>query len=386
MQAKKYKVMTILGTRPELIKLSRVIAELEEHTHHILVSTGQNYDYELNEVFYKDLQVRKPDYFLEIATGHNVAQDIANAISRIDPILEKEQPDAVLFYGDTNSTLAAITVKRRKIPIFHMEAGNRCFDLRVPEEINRKIIDHISDINIVLSEHARRYLIAEGIRAETIFKTGSCMQEIYQYYAKDIAASEVLKTLKLKEKNYFIVSAHREDNVDDQEQLIKLLSVLNSLAENYNKRVILSTHPRTRKRLEALAEADNMLAMDQRVEFMKPFGFIDYVHLMQNAYCVLSDSGSLTEDATLLDVPAVTIRRMHERPEGMDVAAILMSILDPSKVLAAVDIAVAHAKDKVGARIMDVVPDYDVDCVSKKVVRIIVSYVDYIKRTVWHEA
>jgi len=276
MKAKKYKIMTIVGTRPELIKLSRVMAELELHTQHILVSTGQNYDYELNEIFYQELGIKKPDHFLEIATGSNVAQDIANVISRIDPVLEQEKPDAVLFYGDTNSTMACIPIKRRQIPIFHMEAGNRGFDLRVPEEINRKIIDHLSDINIVLSEHSRRYLLDEGVRPETIFKTGSCMKEVYEFYRKEIDASDVLEQLKLTPKNYFLVSAHREDNVDSETQLVKLLETLNGVAEAHDKRVIVSTHPRTRKRLEILAENNKMLVMDKRIEFMKPFGFFGF--------------------------------------------------------------------------------------------------------------
>lgn len=376
------KVMTIVGTRPEIIKLSRVIAELEKNTQHILVHTGQNYDYELNEVFFKELEIRKPDYFLEAATGQ-VAQDIGNIISRIDPVLEKENPEAVLVYGDTNSTLAVISAKRRKIPIYHMEAGNRCFDSRVPEEINRKIVDHTSDINMTLSEHARGYLIAEGIRPETIFKIGSSMKEVFSYYKTQIDSSNVLDRLGLTSDNYFIVSAHREENVDTEEYLIELLNTLDAIAQHYQKRVIVSTHPRTRKRLDQLIHKIAAPQRYEKLEFLKPFGFLDYIKLLQNAFCVVSDSGSLTEDASILNIPAVTIRYAHERPEGMDVGVLVMSGLKKNRVIQAIELVTSQYQR--GERNFAIAPDYNVDNVSQKVVRIILSYVDYVNRTVWYK-
>lgn len=377
---KKFKILTIIGTRPELIKLSRVIAELEKYTQHILVHTGQNYDYELNEIFFDELEIRKPDYFLEAATGSNLAQDISNIISRIDPILETEKPDAVLFYGDTNSTLAVIPAKRRKIPIFHMEAGNRSFDQRVPEEINRKIVDHLSDINMTISEHARRYLISEGIKPETIMKVGSCMAEIYDHYKNKIENSNALEKLNLRPKNYFLVSVHREDNVDSPDSLTEILQTLEAIIEKYNKRIIVSTHPRTRKRLEHLFSTQN-ISLNEKIEFMKPFGFLDYSKLLKNAFCVLSDSGSITEDASILNFPAITIRRMHERPEGMDVGTLIMSGLKKEYVLNAIDVVTNQFEND--SCTITIVPDYDTRSVSKKVVRIILSYIDYINSTVW---
>jgi UDP-N-acetylglucosamine 2-epimerase len=378
---KRLKVMTIVGTRPEVIKLSRVIAELEKYTDHVLVHTGQNYDYELNEIFFEELEVKKPDYFLEVATG-NVAQDIGNIIARIDPILEKEKPEAVLFYGDTNSTLAVIPVKRRHIPIFHMEAGNRCFDQRVPEEINRKIIDHLSDINMPLSEHARRYLLDEGLKPETVIKTGSCMKEIYAYNMPKIEASDVLERLKLKAKDYFVVSLHREDNVDSPENLTMLLQVLNTLAETYDKRIIVSTHPRARKHLEELKKQNKQFKLDSRIEFLKPFGMFAYVKLQVNAFCVVSDSGSITEESSILGFPAVTIRRMHERPEGMDVGTLIMTGFKSERVLQAIEVVTSQYA--ASERPVQIIPDYDLENVSTKVVRIIISYVDYIRSNVWH--
>jgi UDP-N-acetylglucosamine 2-epimerase (non-hydrolysing) len=379
---KRLKVITIVGTRPEIIKLSRVMAELDKYTNHILVHTGQNYDYELNAVFFDELGIKKPDYFLEVATG-NLAQDIANIISRIDPILEKEAPDAVLLYGDTNSALSVIPAKRRKIPIFHMEAGNRCFDARVPEEINRKIVDHLSDINMPLSEHARRYLLAEGIKPETVIKTGSCMKEIYNYHQSKIEESNILSRLKLKARNYFVVSIHREDNVDSPDNLKILLDALNVIVKQYRKRVIISTHPRTRKRLEALQTGKRQF-LSIMIEFLKPFGFFDYIALQINAFCVISDSGSITEEASILNFPAVTIRRMHERPEGMDEGAIVMTGFKTDRILQAIEIVTKQYEH--GKLNIKVVPDYNVDNVSKKVVRIITSYVDYVKSNVWHQS
>lgn len=378
----RLKVMTIVGTRPEIIKLSRVIAELEQHTDHILVHTGQNFDYELNEIFFRDLEIKKPDYFLE-AAGDTASETIGQVIMRIDGVLEKEQPDAALFYGDTNSCLAAISVKRRKIPLFHMEAGNRCFDQRVPEEINRKILDHISDINLTLSEHARRYLIEEGLRPETVIKVGSSMKEVFDYYMTGIQAADVLAGLNLSVGDYFVVSAHREENVDSFENLIDLLHTLNAIVEKYGKRVIVSMHPRTRIRLEKLKETKSDLLLDPKIEFLKPFGFLAYIKLMQNAFCVLSDSGSITEDSSVLDFPAITIRQAHERPEGMDVGTLVMSGFKVERVLQSIDLVTSQYVK--GKRNFAMVPDYDVDNVSKKVVRIIMSYVDYINRTVWYK-
>jgi UDP-N-acetylglucosamine 2-epimerase len=377
---KKLKVMTIVGTRPEIIKLSRVIAELEQHTHHILVHTGQNFDYELNEIFFRDLEIRKPDYFLA-AAGENAAETIGQVIIKADEVLAQENPDAVLVYGDTNSCLAVISAKRRKIPIFHMEAGNRCFDQRVPEEINRKILDHISDINLTLSEHARRYLINEGLKPETVIKVGSSMKEIFNYHMSAIDNSSILDELKLLPKDYFIISAHREENVDSEENLLELLTTLNTIAETYQKKIIVSTHPRARLRLEALEKQDKKLIMDKRIQFLKPFGFLDYIKLQKNAFCVLSDSGSITEDSSVLDFPAITIRHAHERPEGMDVGTLVMSGLKTERVIQAINmVTTQHIESK---RNFAMVPDYDVENVSKKVVRIILSYVDYINRTVW---
>jgi UDP-N-acetylglucosamine 2-epimerase len=370
------KVMTIVGTRPELIKMSRVIAEFDQHTQHVLVHTGQNFDYELNQVFFEDLQIRKPDYFLE-AAGESAAQTIAQVIMKADEVLDKECPDAVLLYGDTNSCLSVIAAKRRKIPVFHMEAGNRCFDQRVPEELNRKILDHLSDINLVLTEHARRYLIAEGVRPETIIKTGSHMHEVLEYYMSGIHASDVLERLGLVTGKYFIVSAHREENVDTPQNLTDLLTTLNALAETYGFPVIVSTHPRTQKRLDAL----NNIAINSLVSFVKPFGFCDYIKLQMQAACVLSDSGTITEEASLLNLPAITIRNAHERPEGMDVGTLIMSGLKAERVLDAVKIVMAQ-HDRV-RQVMSPVVDYQAGPVSKQVLRVVLSYVDYINRTVW---
>jgi UDP-N-acetylglucosamine 2-epimerase len=370
------KVMTIVGTRPELIKMSRVIAEFDQHTKHILVHTGQNYDYELNQLFFEDLGIRKPDYFLE-AVGENAAQTIARVIEKSDEVMAKEQPDAVMLYGDTNSCLAVIAAKRRKIPVFHMEAGNRCFDQRVPEELNRKVLDHLSDINLVLTEHARRYLIAEGIPPETIIKTGSHMREVLDYYMPKIMQSDVLQRMELAQNKFFIVSAHREENVDTPQNLLDMVETLNALAKEYDYPVIVSTHPRTRKRLDAL----NIGELNPNVQFLKPFGFCDYIKLQMEALCVVSDSGTITEEASLLNLPAITIRNAHERPEGMDVGTLIMSGLKKERVLDAVKVIVAQ-HDKMN-RVMQPVEDYEAASVSKQVLRIVLSYVDYVNRTVW---
>ena len=373
------KVMTIVGTRPELIKMSRVIAEFDRHTEHVLVHTGQNYDYELNQVFFDDLEIRKPDHFLE-AVGDNAAQTIARVIEKADEVLAAEQPDAVMLYGDTNSCLAVIAAKRRKVPVFHMEAGNRCFDQRVPEELNRKVLDHLSDINLVLTEHARRYLIAEGVRPETIIKTGSHMREVLDYYMPKIKASDVLQRMQLVQGRYFLVSAHREENVDSEENLLDLLETLSGLAKTYDVPVIVSTHPRTRKRLDALSGVE----LDSGIQFMKPFGFCDYIRLQMESLCVISDSGTITEEASLLNLPAVTIRNAHERPEGMDAGTLIMAGLKKERVLDAIRVTVAqHNRDRHAVR---PVQDYENPSVSKQVLRIVESYTDYVNRTVWRKS
>lgn len=372
------KVMTIVGTRPELIKMSRVIAELDINTKHVLVHTGQNYDYELNQLFFEDLDIRKPDHFLE-AVGDNAAQTIARVIEKSDEIMGQEKPDAVMLYGDTNSCLAVISAKRRKIPVFHMEAGNRCFDQRVPEELNRKVLDHLSDINLVLTEHARRYLIAEGVRPETVIKTGSHMREVLDYYMPKIQASEVLSCMGLEQGCYFIVSMHREENVDTPQNLTDLLHTLNALAERYQIPVIVSTHPRTQKRLDTL----NLGKLDSRIQFLKPFGFCDYVKLQMEALCVVSDSGTITEESSLLNLPAVTIRNAHERPEGMDVGTLIMAGLRKEHVLDAVRVIIAQHER--GIRVIAPVDDYESPSVSKKILRIVLSYTGYVNRNVWRK-
>jgi UDP-N-acetylglucosamine 2-epimerase (non-hydrolysing) len=340
------------------------------------VHTGQNYDYELNQLFFTDLGIRKPDYFLE-AVGDNAAQTIARVIEKSDDVMGKELPDAVLLYGDTNSCLAVIAAKRRKIPVFHMEAGNRCFDQRVPEELNRKVLDHLSDINLVLTEHARRYLIAEGISPETIIKTGSHMREVLDFYMSKILQSNVLERMSLASNKFFIVSAHREENIDSPENMLNMVETLNALADAYKFPVIVSTHPRTKKRLDSM-ELSNLSPL---ISFLKPFGFCDYIKLQMEALCVVSDSGTITEEASLLNLPAVTMRNAHERPEGMDVGTLIMSGLKKERVLDAVRVIIAQ-HDKSG-RVMNCVEDYEGGPVSKKILRVVMSYVDYINRSVW---
>lgn len=371
------KIMTIVGTRPEIIKLSRVMAELDKYTNHILVHTGQNYDFELNEVFFKDLGVRKPNYFLN-AVGANTAETIGNIISKSDEIFEKEKPDAILLYGDTNSCLSVISAKRRQIPIFHMEAGNRSFDQRVPEELNRKIVDHLSDINMPLTEQARDYLISEGIRPETVIKTGSCMKEILEFYNNDINSSEILNKLKLLEKNYFIVSTHREENVDYPENLISLLNSLNSVAEEYKLPIIVSTHPRTQNRINSL---ESKVKINDLITFLKPLGFFDYIKLQLNAKCVISDSGTITEESSILSFPAIMIRAAHERPEGMDEGTVIMSGITSDRILESLKVVISQHENK--STSIKIINDYNVDNVSIKVVRIILSYIDYVNNNVW---
>jgi UDP-N-acetylglucosamine 2-epimerase (non-hydrolysing) len=372
------KVMTIIGTRPEIIKLSRVINELDKFTTQVIVHTGQNFDYELNEIFFNQLQIRKPDYFLN-AAGFNASETIANVIVKSDAVMEKEKPDAVLLYGDTNSCLSVISAKKRKIPIFHMEAGNRCFDQRVPEEINRKIVDHLSDINMPLSEHARRYLLDEGIRPETIIKTGSPMREVLEFHKSDIENSDILEKENLQKSGYFIVSTHREENVDSEKNFTDLLDSLNAIVDKFQKKIIVSTHPRTRKKLEAIEFIND----NSMIEFMKPFGFLEYIKLQMNAYCVISDSGTITEESSILKFPAITIRQAHERPEGMDEASVIMTGLKKETILNAIDVVTSHYGE--GIDTIHQISDYSPDNVSKKVVRIILSYTDYINRTVWHK-
>ncbi len=370
------KLMTIVGTRPEIIKLSRVIYELDQHTEHVFVHTGQNYDYELNEIFFQQLGIRKPDFFLN-AAGDTLAQTVGQVIAKADEVMNAVQPDALLLLGDTNSCLAAYPAKRRKIPLFHMEAGNRCFDQRVPEEINRKIIDHLSDINMPYTEHARRYLLMEGLKPETVIKTGSPMKEVLTFYRPSIEASDVLDRMTLRPGGYFVVSAHREENVDSEKNFRDFLVTLTAIARKYDRPVIVSTHPRTRKRLESL----KLAGWDERIRFLKPLGFFDYVKLQMNAFCVVSDSGTITEESSILNFPSVTIRQAHERPEGMDEGTLIMCGLMSEDVLQAIEVVAAQVS--AGHRIFKLVSDYDVDNVSRKVLRIILSYTDYINRTVW---
>ena len=373
---KKLKVMTIVGTRPEILKLSEVMKELDQHVEHIIVHTGQNYDYELNGIFFENLNVRKPDIFLEAVRG-TPSETIGDIIAKIDRVFSEIMPDAILVYGDTNSCLSVIPAKKRKIPIFHMEAGNRCFDQRVPEEINRKIVDHLSDINLPLSEQARDYLIAEGIKPETIIKTGSPMTEVLYANMSKIEASKVLQTENLNPKKYILMSIHREENVDSPSNFKDLLDSINALVKKYKFPIIISTHPRTKKKLSEIGFKNS----NPMIRFSKPYGFHDYNKLQMNAFCVISDSGTIAEEGSILNLPAVTIRQAHERPEGMDETTVIMSGLSSERVLQSVDIASQH--NSMSDRVIKAVDDYKADNVSKKVLRIILSYVDYVNRTVW---
>ena len=374
----KLNVITIVGTRPEIIKLSQVMKELDLHLNHIIVHTGQNYDYELNEVFFEQLDIRKPDIFLEAVKG-TPSETIADIIAKADKVFEKIKPDALLIYGDTNSCLSVIAAKKRKIPIFHMEAGNRCFDQRVPEEVNRKIVDHLSDINMPLSEQARDYLIAEGIKPETIIKTGSPMAEVLNANMEKIKSSDILKREGLKPKAYILMSIHREENVDSPKNFSDLLESIDELTKKYNMPIIISTHPRTRKKLEDIGYQNK----NRLIRFSKPYGFHEYNNLQINAFCVISDSGTIAEEGSILNLPAVTIRQAHERPEGMDETTVIMSGLSKTRVLQAVDVATTHNGEE--NRVIKPVQDYKADNVSKKIIRIILSYVDYVNRTVWHK-
>ena len=371
------KVMTIVGTRPEIIRLSRTIAKLDEYCEHTLVHTGQNYDYELNEVFFTDLGIRKPDVFLE-AAGANAAETIGQVIITADKAMAEHQPDALLLLGDTNSSLAAIPAKRRKIPIFHMEAGNRCFDFRVPEEINRRIVDHTSDINLTYSEIARDYLLREGLPPDQVIKTGSPMREVLDHYAKDIASSDIIATLGLTPNQYFLVSSHREENVDSPERLLKIVGILNDLATRYDSPIIFSTHPRTRKRLKELGVDTNPLIL-----FLRPFGFFDYIKLQTEARCVLSDSGTITEESSILNFPALNMREVHERPEGFEEASVIMVGL--SSELINQSLIVLAAQPRGQSRLLRIVDDYAPQNVSDKILRIILSYTDFVNRKVWQK-
>jgi len=371
------KVATIVGTRPEIIRLSRVMAALDRAVEHRIVHTGQNYDYELNQIFFEDLEIRRPDHFLE-AAGATAAETIGQVIARVDAVLRTERPDAVLILGDTNSCLAAIPAKRQKIPVFHMEAGNRCFDERVPEEINRRIVDHIADVNMPYSDISRQYLLSEGLPPDRVIKTGSPMYEVLHYYLPKIERSDILKRLDLEPERYFVVSAHREENIDAPEQFAKLCAVLDGLAGRFQLPVIVSTHPRTRKRIEAEG-----VRLDPRVRLHKPLGLCDYVHLQMHARAVLSDSGTITEESSILNFPALNIRNAHERPEGMEEAAVMLVGLEWPRICEALEVLARQPRGT--ERFGPIVRDYNVPNVSEKVVRIILSYTDYVRRTVWRQ-
>ena len=372
---KKLKVLTLLGTRPEIIRLSRVIAKLDKYCDHVFVHTGQNYDFELSEVFFNDLKLRKPDYYLD-ASGSSVAETIGNIISKVDSVLFKEMPDAVLILGDTNSCLGAISAKRRKIPIFHMEAGNRCFDFRVPEEINRRIVDHVADINLAYSSIAREYLLKEGLPSDMVIKVGSPMKEVFDFYRKQIESSDILDRLNLTKNQYFLVSAHREENIESIENFNKLVQLLNLIADKYNYPVIVSTHPRTRKKIEKQSAH-----FHKAVRLLKPLGYIDYNQLQLCAKVTLSDSGTITEESAIMGFSALNIRDSHERPEGMEEAAVMLVGLNMERVIQSIEILNnGYIKDK---SLMNMVSDYNVDNVSEKIIRIIHSYTDYVNRVVW---
>lgn len=373
----KLKVVTVVGTRPEVIRLACVLKALDRHTDHTLIHTGQNYDYELNGIFFRDLELRDPDHYLG-AAGASAAETIGQTLIRIDPLLAQIRPDAFLVLGDTNSCVTVIAAKRRRIPVFHMEAGNRCFDDRVPEEINRRLVDHLSDINLPYSDRARDLLLREGIPADRVIKTGSPMYEVLNRFKSKIDSSGVLGELSLKPREYFVVSAHREENVDDPERLHSLCETLNAIASRFGQRIIVSAHPRTRKRIEALA-----ITFDPLVELHKPFSFTDYVALQQGARAVLSDSGTITEESSILGFPALNLRDTHERHEGMDEAAVMLAGIEQSRVLRALEVLVEQAA--IGHGRVRTPPDYQIANVSEKVVRILLSYTDYVNRTIWRQ-
>ena len=374
---KKLKVVTVVGTRPEIIRLSRVIAKLDEYCDHVLVHTGQNYDYELNEIFFNDLGIRKPDYFLS-AAGQSGAETIGNVIIAVDKVLSEVQPEALLVLGDTNSCMAVLPAKRRKIPTFHMEAGNRCFDQRVPEEINRRIVDHMADINLTYSSIARDYLLREGLPPDMVIKIGSPMFEVLNAYRDGIDASDVLERLGLEKHKFFIVSVHREENIESDRNFGKLVAIINGIAETYGKRVIVSTHPRTRNRVEKMG-----VTFHNKVELLKPLGFCDYIHLQEHSYAVLSDSGTINEESSILNFPALNIREAHERPEGMEEAAVIMTGLEFERVLQG--LAILESQSRGNVRSLCNVTDYSMPNIAEKVVRIIISYTGYVNRVVWRK-
>jgi len=372
------KVATIVGTRPEIIRLSRVMAALDRHIEHVIIHTGQNYDYELNQIFFDDLEIRKPDFFLE-AAAKTAAETIGLVIAKSDAVLREIQPDAVLILGDTNSCLAAISAKRQKIPIFHMEAGNRCFDQRVPEEINRKIVDHISDINLPYSDISREYLLREGLPPDRVIKTGSPMYEVLHHYLPRIESSDILQRLDLQQHDYFVMSVHREENVDSPKQFDELINTLNKLSLTYQKRIIVSTHPRTRKRIE-----EESVKLPSQVELLKPFGLFDYVKLQMSAYAALSDSGTISEESSILNFPALNIRQAHERPEAMEEASVMMAGLNWESIQLGLSVLESQARGQ-PKRTLRLVNDYAMPNVSEKVVRIILSYTNYVNRVVWQK-
>jgi UDP-N-acetyl-L-fucosamine synthase len=373
----KLKVMTVVGTRPEIIRLSRVIAKLDRHTDHVLVHTGQNYDYELNQIFFEDLEIRAPDHFLA-AAGATAAATIGQVIIKVDEVLEAVRPEAVLILGDTNSCLAALPAKRRKIPVFHMEAGNRCCDERVPEEINRRLVDHIADINLPYSAISREYLLREGIPPDRVIKTGSPMLEVLTHYRHRIDASDVLERLHLSSREYFVVSCHREENVDSPKHLAKLADTLRNLAVEFDMPVVVTTHPRTERRLDEMG-----FVPDPRIRLLKPFCLSDYVKLQVSAVAVLSDSGTIAEESSILNIPALNIREAHERPEGMEEGAVMMTGLEWNRIRQGLEVLASQGRG--GERTLRLVADYDVPNVSEKVVRIVLSYTDYVRRVVWRE-
>ena len=374
----KLKVITVVGTRPEIIRLSRIIPLLDKHCDHTLVHTGQNYDYELNQIFFEDLEIKMPDYFLN-AAGKNPSETIGKIIILFEELLEKIKPDAILVLGDTNSCLSVIPAKRKKIPIFHMEAGNRCFDMRVPEEINRKIVDNVSDVNLTYSTISREYLIKEGFPPDRIIKTGSPMFEVLNFYSQKIKQSKIIEKLNIKSRDFFLVSFHREENIDSEKNFNKLINSLNAVCERYNKLIIVSTHPRTRMKLEKYKGNLNSL-----IRFLKPLSFSDYNNLQSNAIAVLSDSGTISEESSISNFPAINLRETHERPEAMEEAAVILSGLDSNRIINAIEIL---KNQKVGneSRTLDLVEDYSKKNVSEKILRILLSYTDYVKRVVWSE-
>jgi UDP-N-acetylglucosamine 2-epimerase (non-hydrolysing) len=377
MKNKRLKVATVIGTRPEIIRLSRVLARLDQTCEHVLIHTGQNYDYELNQIFFDDLGIRKPDFFLESAKGSNsAAQTIGNLIGSVDKVLEKTEPDALLVLGDTNSCLSVIPAKRRKIPVFHMEAGNRCFDERVPEEINRRIVDHTADINMPYSSIAREYLLREGLSPDSVIKTGSPLFEVLNFYRPKIEASDTLARLNLQPKEFFLVSGHREENIDNPKLFKQFIEMLNGLVQKFDQAVVLSAHPRTQNRI-----TESGLTLDPRVLILKPLGLFDYVKLQLNARIVLSDSGSISEEASILNIPALNIREAHERPEAMEEAPVMMVGLNPERINQAIEML--EQDEGIGQKDLRIVSDYQIPNVSEKVVRILHSYTDYVNRTVW---